>query len=138
MGCFVHRFLISSPNLRIDASFSPFTPSCVHRFLISSPDLGIDAKYFPENNLLRASILDFMGSIWESLQRIPSFWPRCCSNSGFQGVNLRIAARVVAGTEEWPACSTIVVAIKNGPPATAVAAAICRLRFYLRLTQRNS
>ena len=39
----VHRFLISGPDLRIDARFSQFTPSSVHRFLISSPDLGIDA-----------------------------------------------------------------------------------------------
>ena len=43
MACCMHRFLISSPDLRIDACFSPFTPSCVHRFLNSSPDLGIDA-----------------------------------------------------------------------------------------------
>ena len=45
IGCFVHRFLISSPNLRIDACFSSFTPSFVHRFLISSPDLRIDASF---------------------------------------------------------------------------------------------
>ena len=42
---FVHRFLISSLDLRIDASFSRFTPSFVHRFLNSSPDLGIDASF---------------------------------------------------------------------------------------------
>ena len=40
----VHRFLISSPNLGIDASFSRFKPSCVHRFLISGPNLGIDVR----------------------------------------------------------------------------------------------
>ena len=39
----LHRFLISSPDLGIDASFSLFTPSFVHRFLISSPDLRIAA-----------------------------------------------------------------------------------------------
>ena len=39
-----HRFLISGSDLRIDASFSRFKPSCVHRFLISGPNLGIDAK----------------------------------------------------------------------------------------------
>ena len=48
MGCFVHRFLISSPNLRIDTGFSLFPPSFVHRFLISGPDLGIDARFSPE------------------------------------------------------------------------------------------
>ena len=44
---FVHRFLISSPDLGIDASFSRFKPSCVHRFLISGPNLGIDASFSP-------------------------------------------------------------------------------------------
>ena len=39
----VHRFLISGLDLRIDASFSPETSFCVHRFLISRPDLRIDA-----------------------------------------------------------------------------------------------
>ena len=48
IGCFVHRFLISSPDLRIDAGFSPETPSSVHRFLISGPDLRIDARFSPE------------------------------------------------------------------------------------------
>ena len=43
----VHRFLISRPNLGIDASFSLFKPSFVHRFLISGPDLGIDARISP-------------------------------------------------------------------------------------------
>ena len=43
MPCCVHRFLISGPDLRIDARFSPFPPSSVHRFLISGSDLGIDA-----------------------------------------------------------------------------------------------
>ena len=40
----LHQFLISGPDLRIDARISPFKPSCVHRFLISSPDFRIDAK----------------------------------------------------------------------------------------------
>ena len=44
---FVHRFLISRPNLRIDVSFSLFMPSCVHRFLISGPDLRIDVSFSP-------------------------------------------------------------------------------------------
>ena len=44
---FVHRFLISRPNLRIDVSFSPFSPSFVHRFLISGPDLRINVSFSP-------------------------------------------------------------------------------------------
>ena len=47
IACCMHRFLISGPDLRIDARFSPFTSSCVHRFLISSPDLRIDARFSP-------------------------------------------------------------------------------------------
>ena len=45
MGYILHRFLISGPNLGIDAGFCLFTPSFVHRFLISGPDLGIDAGF---------------------------------------------------------------------------------------------
>ena len=45
MACCMHRFLISSPNLGIDASFSPETSFCVHRFLILGPDLGINASF---------------------------------------------------------------------------------------------
>ena len=41
----VHRFLISGSDLGIDAGFCLFTPSCVHRFLISRPDLRIDARF---------------------------------------------------------------------------------------------
>ena len=43
----LHRFLISGPDLRINARISPFTSSSVHRFLISGPDLGIDARISP-------------------------------------------------------------------------------------------
>ena len=45
MTCCVHRFLISGPDLRIDARFSRFTATCVHRFLISGPNLRIDARF---------------------------------------------------------------------------------------------
>ena len=44
MCCFMHRFLILSPDLGIDASFSPITPFCMHRFLISGLNLRIDAR----------------------------------------------------------------------------------------------
>ena len=43
----LHRFSISGPDLRIDARISPFTPSSVHRFSISGPNLGIDARISP-------------------------------------------------------------------------------------------
>ena len=44
----LHRFLISGPDLGIDARISPFMPSSVHRFLISGLDLRIDARISPE------------------------------------------------------------------------------------------
>ena len=47
VACCVHRFLISGPNLGINARISSFTPSFVRRFLISGPDLGIDARISP-------------------------------------------------------------------------------------------
>ena len=48
LGCFVHRFLISGPDLGIDARFSPFTRSFVHRFLISGGKLGNRCRDCPE------------------------------------------------------------------------------------------
>ena len=39
----MHRFLISGPNLRIDASKPSRTAQRLHRFLISGSHLGIDA-----------------------------------------------------------------------------------------------
>ena len=46
----MQRFLISGPDLRIDASFSSFNTSCEHRLLISGPDLGIDVSFSPETS----------------------------------------------------------------------------------------
>ena len=42
-GVSVHRFLISSPDLRIDAQIQDISGVSVHRFWISSPESGIDA-----------------------------------------------------------------------------------------------
>ena len=60
------------------------------------PRLENRCKLFPENILLPASILDFMGSIWESLQGYARLRPLVCSDSGFQGVNLGITARLLS------------------------------------------
>ena len=81
MGCCLHRFLISSPNLRIDAGFSPFIPSFVHRFLISGGQFGNRCKLFPSFGPSAAVILDFRGSIWESLHRFARKPPPACSDS---------------------------------------------------------
>ena len=61
MGYSLHRFLISGPDLRIDARFSPETAQRLHRFLISCPDLGIDARFLPGNASCTAVILDLIG-----------------------------------------------------------------------------
>ena len=45
--CCVHRFLISGPDLRVDARISPELAQWLHRFLISGPDLRIDARFSP-------------------------------------------------------------------------------------------
>ena len=117
----VHRFLISSPNLRIDVSFSPFTPSCVHRFLISSSDLRIDARFSPFTSSCVHRFLvsspDLRITVWFRLLR-PSRQRPSASDSNFR-----------SGKEEWPACYSrrrsnlpspiliFVAAKKNGPPA---------------------
>ena len=46
-GQSVHRFSISSPDLRIDAAKRSNLGQSVHRFLISSPDLAIAATMHP-------------------------------------------------------------------------------------------
>ena len=46
----------------------------------------------PVYDLLRAAIIDFRGSIGESLQGYARLRPLACSDSGFQGENLGITA----------------------------------------------
>ena len=93
---FVHRFLISSPDLGIDARFCLFTPSCVHRFLISGPDLGIDARF---SRFTRSCVHRFLISSPNlritagfRLQRLLQ-QRTFAYNSNFRRVK-----------EEWPAC----------------------------------
>ena len=62
-------------------------------------------------------ILDFRLRIENHCKIFPRNVPKSAAIPDFRGGNLGIAARVVAGTGEWPACSTIVVAVENGPPA---------------------
>ena len=56
------------------------------------PKLGNRCKFLPGNDIQRAVILDLRGSIWESLQDFPKKHTPACSDSGFEGVNLGIAA----------------------------------------------
>ena len=78
----------------ITARLCPFTLSCVQRFRISGAKLGNHCKAMPVYALLCAAIPDFRGSIWESLQGYARLRSLACSDSGFQGVNLGIAARL--------------------------------------------
>ena len=95
---------------------------------------------FPVYALLCASILDFKPKLGnrckETLKNSPKaasildFKPRLgnrCKN--FLGNSLFRASILDFNPRLGNRCSTIVVAVENGPPATAVAATIFRLRF---------
>ena len=70
----------------------------------------------PGNVLQRAVILDFRGSIWESLHGLPG--------------NSLVAAAILDFRPRFANhCSTIVAAVWNGPPAAVVAAEMVRVRF---------
>ena len=47
------------------------------------------------DGVLSAAIMDFRGSIYESLQRFPQKCPPAYSDSGFEWVNLGIAAGIL-------------------------------------------
>ena len=116
---FVHRFLISGPDLRIDARFSPFTSSCVHRFLISSPDLKIDVG---SCLFMHSCVHRFLIS-GPDLGIDARFSPETASSVHrfvISGPELRITARIVVGKEEQPVCSTV-VGCRQGHDATKAA-----------------
>ena len=91
MACCMHRFLISSPNLGIDASFSPITPSFVHRFLISSPNLGIDVSFSPETSFCVHRFLISGPDLGIDASFSP-FTPSCVHRFLISGPDLRIDA----------------------------------------------
>ena len=63
----MHRFLISGLDLRIDASFSPFSPSFVHRFLISGL-VSVSAITCPRYKKSRVcALLFFSPFVWEEV-----------------------------------------------------------------------
>ena len=92
----MHQFVISGLDFRIAAGFCPETASSVQRFLISGGEFGNHCRFFPRNDLSAAVILDFRGSIWESLQRgmvspaVVVAATRSVSDSNFR-----------SGKEEW-------------------------------------
>ena len=112
----VHRFLISGPDLGIDARFSPFTRSCVHRFLISSPDLRIDAA---ENCLPAAAVAATLFRVrlyFTLLQRgMVSPATVVCGIDMKRPILIFVAAKKKGPhaspsdlQDEWPACRMIV------------------------------
>ena len=112
----VHRFLISSPDLRIDACFSLFTPSNVHRFLISSPDLRIDACFclFTLSSAHRFLISRPDLRIDASFSPFPPYFVHRFLISG---PDLRIDAAPSLLQLRTAPCSTIAVAREFAPPA---------------------
>ena len=92
MTCCVHRFLISSSDLGIDAGFCLFMPSCVHRFLISSPDLRIDVRF---SRFTATCVHRFLisGPNLRINARISSFTPSFVHRFLISGPNLGIDAR---------------------------------------------
>ena len=100
--------------MAIAAGFCPETASLLQRFLISGGQFGNHCRFFPVYALLRAVILDFRGSIWESLHGLPG--------------NSLVAAAILDFRPRFANhCSTIVAAVWNGPPAAVVAAEMVRV-----------
>ena len=105
MGCFVHRFLISGPDLRITAGF------CLG---MVSPATGIEdagGDWYHEGGII--------------LSKKPPEWHLSPPLHEF-----RVRFKFLCSKGEWPACSVhggnglphpiliFVTAKKNGPPAT--------------------
>ena len=78
--------------------------------------LGNHCRECPGLALLRAAILDFRARLANRCKLFPVFTLFRASILDFKA---RLANR----------CSTIVMAGENGPPATAVAASTCRVRY---------
>ena len=135
MACYMHRFLISGSDLRIDARFGLFTPSSVHRFLISSPNLRIDARFclFTPSSVHRFLI---SGPDLRIDARFGLFTPSSVHRFLISRPDLGIDAAENSFTcssrcgSDLPHPILIFVAAKeNGPPAAVVAEAIFRVRF---------
>ena len=117
MGCFVHRFLISSPNLRITAGF------CLG---MVSPATGIEdagGDWYHEGGI----ILSKKPPEWHLSPPLHEF---SASDSNFFAAKkngppaaavaatiFRVRFKFLCSKEEWPACYNIAAAGKNGPTA---------------------
>ena len=80
------------------------------------PRLENRCKLFPDYTLLRASILDFRAKLGNRCKDLLVY-------------DLLRASILDFKPKLGNRCSTIVVAVETGPPATAVAATIFRVRF---------
>ena len=88
------------------------------------PRLANRCKVLPVYAILRASILDFKPKLANRCRVLPVYTLFRASILDFKP---RLGSR----------CSVIAAAVRNGPPATAVVAAIFRVRFYSSLPQRR-
>ena len=68
-------------NLGIAARITRVLALGLQRFLISGGKLANSCRVLPVYTLQRAVILDFRGSIWESLQGFPRLSPLSCIDS---------------------------------------------------------
>ena len=113
------------------------------------PKLGNRCKLFPVYTLFRASILDFKPKLANRCRVLPvytifrasilDFRPRL-GNRGkvFPVLALFRASILDFRPELGNRCSVIAAAVRNGPPATAVAASTFRVRFYSSLRHRKN
>ena len=99
--------------------------SWLQRFRISWGQFGNRCRESPRFGPGAAVILDFRLRIENHCKIFPGNVPKSAVILDFMG-------------SIWESLQGLSPAQENGPPATVVAVtAICRLRFYLRLTQRN-
>ena len=113
----LHRFLISCPDLRIDAGFSPETAQRLHRFLISCPDLRIDARFSPETPSRMHRFLISGGEFGNHCSTIVAAVRNCPPAAPVAATNFRVRFYSSLPQREMV------------PPAAVVAAAIFRIRF---------
>ena len=112
------------PRLANRCKLFPVYPLLRASILDFKPKLANRCRVLPVYTIFRASILDFRPRFGNRCRVLPVYTIFRASILDFRP---RLANR----------CSVIAAAVRNGPPATAVVAAIFRVRFYSSLPQRR-
>ena len=121
----------------------------MQRFLISWGELWNHCRFLPGNGLQRASILDFRPRLANRCRVFPGNALKCASILDFRarlanrckvflGNALKCASILDFRPRLGNRCSVIAAAVRNGPPATSVAAKRFSVRFYSSLPQRRT